>query len=377
MKKMNYLPWASVSLLLLTGCAQKNEFQAPPPPSVSVQTPLQKDVTIYSSYPGRLAARDTVEIRARIKGYLKTINFKDGQWVKKGDLLFTIEPEEYEAAVKSAKAKLAQAQATQKLADTTLQRTKSAYKTKAVSELDVLSAEANLQSAEAQVSEAQAALDNAKRNLSYTRICAPMDGRLFRRTMSIGNLVGDGSSTLLTELIVESPIDAYFNVDERQIGRFLDQKGVEGKHALEAAPPLSLELADGSIYSHKGKLDYFDPTVDPETGTLRARAVFPNDDHRLVPGFYGKILLPRKIKGALLVPKIAVSRDMRGDYLLVVNKENKVESRYVELGEETEEYQIITKGLSKEDRVIVDGIQRARPGLLVQITPESTPSSAK
>jgi RND family efflux transporter MFP subunit len=377
MKKINYLPWASVSLLLLTGCAQKNKFQPPPPPAVSVQAPLQKDVTIYSSYPGRLAARDTVEIRARIKGYLKTINFKDGQWVKKGDLLFTIEPEEYEAAVKSAEAKLAQAQATQKLADTTLQRTKSAYKTKAVSELDVLSAEANLQSAEAQVSEAQAALDNAKRNLSYTRICAPMDGRLFRRTMSVGNLVGDGASTLLTELIVETPIDAYFNVDERRIGRFLDQKGVGGKHALEAAPPLSLELADGSVYSHKGKLDYFDPTVDPETGTLRARAVFPNDDHRLVPGFYGKILLPHKIKGALLVPKIAVSRDMRGNYLLVVNKENKVESRYVELGEETEEYQIITKGLSKEDRVIVDGIQRARPGLLVQITPESTPSSAK
>jgi RND family efflux transporter MFP subunit len=307
----------------------------------------------------------------------KELGVKDGQWVKKGDLLFTIEPEEYEAAVKSAEAKLAQAQATQKLADTTLQRTKSAYKTKAVSELDVLSAEANLQSAEAQVSEAQAALDNAKRNLSYTRICAPMDGRLFRRTMSVGNLVGDGASTLLTELIVETPIDAYFNVDERRIGRFLDQKGVGGKHALEAAPPLSLELADGSVYSHKGKLDYFDPTVDPETGTLRARAVFPNDDHRLVPGFYGKILLPHKIKGALLVPKIAVSRDMRGNYLLVVNKENKVESRYVELGEETEEYQIITKGLPKEDRVIVDGIQRARPGLLVQITPESTPSSAK
>jgi len=377
MKNMNYLPWASVSLLLLSGCAQKNEFQAPPPPSVSVQAPLQKDVTIYSAYPGRLEARDTVEIRARVKGYLKTINFKDGQWVKKGDLLFTIEPEEYEAAVKSAEAKLAQAQATQKLADTTLQRTKKAYQTKAVSELDVLSAEANLQSAEAQVSEAQAALDNAKRNLSYTQILAPMDGRLFRRTLSVGNIVGDGSSTLLTELIAESPIDAYFNVDERRISRFLDQKGVGGKHALKAAPPLSLELADGTVYAQKGTLDYFDPTVDPETGTLRARAVFPNEDHRLVPGFYGKILLPHKIKDALLVPKIAVSRDMRGNYLLVVNKENKVESRYVDLGEETDEYQIIEKGLSVKDRVIVDGIQRARPGIEVQITPKSTPSSAK
>jgi len=359
-------PGLALSFLLSVGCAKKNEFQAPPPPEVTVQHPEQKDVTVYSGFPGRLVASDRVEIRARIKGFLKSIDFVDGQRVKKGDLLFTIEPMEYEAAVKSAEAKLAQAEAEIKLADATLQRTKKAYETKAVSELDVLSAEAKTQSAEASVMEAQAALDNAKLDLSYTRIKAPMDGRTARRSLSIGNLVGDGASTLLTTLVVEAPIDVFFNVDERTAIPFL-ANGVRNKKPKDAVPPVKLELADGTLHDEEGILDYTDPEIDPETGTLRVRAVFANKSVKLLPGLYGKILIPEKIENAILVPDLSILRDMSGSYVLVVTKENKVENRYVKRGRRVDTNRIIEEGLTADDRVIVEGLQHARPGITVRI----------
>ncbi len=356
----------TLALALSFGCAKKNEFKAPPPPEVTVRHPEQKDVTVYQGFPGRLVAHDSVEIRARVKGFLKTIDFVDGQRVKKGDLLFTLEPEEYEAAVKSAKAGLAQAQAARKLAETTLKRMKKAYETKAVSELDVLSAEAKMQSAEASVMEAQAALDNAKRNLSYTEIKAPMNGRLARRSLSVGNLVGDGTATLLTTLVVEAPIDVFFNVDERALLPFL-QKGVRETKPGEVIPPLKLELADGSLHDEEGLLDYIDPEIDPDTGTLRARAVFANKGTKLMPGLYGKILIPEKIKAAILIPDLAIQRDMSGSYVLVVTPENKVESRYIKRGALVNTNRIVTEGLAVDDRVIVEGLQRARPGIEVRV----------
>lgn len=354
------------TFLLTFGCAKRNEFQAPPAPEVTVQNPEQKDVTIYAGFPGRLVAHDDVEIRARIKGFLKSIDFIDGQRVEKGDLLFTIEPEEYEAAVKSAEARLAQAQATRKLADATLKRIQQAYKTKAVAELDVLSAEAEMQSAEASVMEAQAALDNAKLNLSYTKIKAPIAGRLARRTLSVGNLVGDGTSTLLTSLVVESPIDVFFNIDERTIAPF-KREGIRADNTGKKIPPVKLEMADGVLHIEDGRVNYTDPEIDPDTGTLRARAVFANKDLHLLPGMYGKILLPKNIKNAILVPDLAIQRDMSGAYVLVVTAENKVESRYIKRGALVDSNRIIKEGLAADERVIVEGIQRARPGIEVRV----------
>ncbi|MDF7808764.1 efflux RND transporter periplasmic adaptor subunit [Pontiellaceae bacterium B12219] len=372
MKTMLFVP--AVTVALLFGCAPKNEFQPPPPPGVTVQAPVKKTVTVYESFPGRLVAHDTVDIRARVKGFLQSIDFTDGQRVKKGDLLFTIEPEQYEAQVSSSEALLAQAQAAQKLAQATLQRTENAYKTKAVSEVDLLTSQANKQAADAAVMEAQAALDNAKLNLSYTRIHAPLDGRLARRALSVGNLVGDGQSTLLTTLVVEAPIDVFFNVDERAMLPFL-QKGIRNEiPKISTLPPVKLELADGSFHDGTGTVNYIDPAFDPETGTAQARAIFENADYKLIPGLYGNILIPRMIEDALLVPDLAVQQDMAGSYVLTVNSSNIVESVYVVKGPLVDTERVVEKDPTKdryltvEDRVVVNGLQRARPGIPVTAT---------
>ncbi len=354
------------SLLLSFGCAKKNEFKAPPPPEVTVETPEQRDVTTFTVFPGRIEAHDRVEIRARVKGFLKTIDFADGQRVAKGDLLFTIEPEAYSAALKSAEAKLAQAKASLKLAEATQQRTKKAYKTNAVSELDVLSAEAEMQGAEASVMEAQAMLENAKLDLSYTQIKAPMAGRLARRSLSVGNLVGDGQSTVLTTLVVEAPVDVFFNIDERTLLPYL-KTGIKGPKPEKEIPPVKLELADGTLHHEEGILDYLDPEIDPDTGTLRARAVFANEKTQLVPGLYGKILIPETVEMAILVPDLAIQRDMSGPYVLVVTAENKVESRYIKRGPLVQSKRIVEEGLATDERVIIEGLQRARPGITVRV----------
>jgi len=201
-----------------------------------------------------------------------------------------------------------------------------------------------------------------------------MSGRVARRSMSVGNLVGDGSSTLLTTLVVEAPLDVFFNVDERSMIPFL-QKGVRKVETEKVIPPLKLELADKTMHDEDGILNYVDPEIDPDTGTLRARAVFKNKELKLMPGMYGKILVPRKVPKAILIPEISIQRDMAGFYVLVVNKEGKVERREVVRGDQLKTQRIIKKGLSPKDKIIVEGIQRARPGISVKATePKTKPS---
>lgn len=379
MKKFLFMP--AVALTLLFGCAPTNEFKAPPPPGVTVQNPEQKTVTIYQTFPGRVVAHEEADIRARVKGFLKTIDFKDGQRVEAGDLLFTLEPEQYVATVKSAEAQLAQAHAALKLADATLKRNQDAFKSKAVSEVDVLTAEANSDSAQAQVMFAEAALQNAKLDLSYTKIYAPFAGRVARRSLSVGNLVGSGEATLLTTVVAEQPIDVFFNVDERALMPYR-RRDIGTKDDGKMLPPVKLELADGGEHSETGIVDYSDPEIDPDTGTLRVRAVYQNEGIYLLPGMYGKILLPQVVENAILVPDFAVQQDMAGHFVLTVNADNVIESIYVSKGDLVGTQRIVTKDPTRDreltisDRIVVNGLQRARPGIVVTASEASAAPAA-
>lgn len=345
---------------LLCSCTPKNEFVAPPPPPVTVATPLIQDVTVYQTFPGRVESVNAVDITARVSGFLEDAPFTEGQPVSKGDLLFTIEPDRYEAAVASAQATLAQAQAAQKLADASLQRKQKAFDAQAVSELDVLSAEAELQSAEAAIQTAEAGLITAELNLSYAHVLSPIDGWAGRHLVSQGNLVGVTGPTLLTTVVQLDPIYVYFNVAERALLPHLTTLT-----RTDDAPPLPnvlLETANGERYSHSGQIDFADNALNRQTGTLSVRARFANPDSQLRPGLFGRILVPRQLDQAVIVPDRAIQKDMAGTYVLTLDTSNIVQTSYVTTGDRIDEFRIITEGLSGTERVVINGIQRARPG---------------
>jgi RND family efflux transporter MFP subunit len=329
-----------------------------------VAPPDVRDVTVFASLPGRLRARDTIDIRARISGYLRSVEFTDGEVVEKGAQICVIEPEPYVAALKAAEARLEAARANQGIAQTNYDRRRQAYETRAISEIDLLSAQADLDAAKAAVLEREAAVSQALIDLSYTTNTAPASGRLGRRLVSAGNLVGNGEATLITTLVVEDPIDCYANVSERQLIEAMSRRAEEERSVTNEVT-VQLRLADGVVQAQSGTLDFIDNRVDPETGTIEVRARFPNPNLNLVSGFYGEILVPQDYPNAVLVPDLCVQRDIGGTYVLVVGAEDKVESRYIETGPKVDDQRIISQGLQGDERVIIVGLQRARPGIPV------------
>ena len=345
-------------------CSKKNDFVAPPPPSVTVQKPEQRDVTIYSDISARIESFQTVEVRARMAGFLRSIEFKDGQLVEAGQLLFKIEPEQYQAALDMAKAQLAQSEAQAELAQTRFERREMAYKTRAVSELDLLTARAELNVANASVRGAKASVKTAELNLSYTEVVAPTAGRVSRSLVHIGNLVGAGDATLLTILVVEDPVYVYAEMDEREVLPIL--RRVLQEDRLPRA--VKLQMADGVDYGEVGTPDYIDPIMDRETATITVRAVFPNPDTFLKAGMFARLMIPRELKGAILIPELAIQKNMLGAFVLCVNADNMVEKTYITTGARVDgNLRVVTEGLSVEDRVITGGMQRARPGSAVTV----------
>jgi len=354
---------ALAAAVWVVGCGERNTFVEPPPPRVTVAHPDVRTVTVYKSLPGRLQALDAVEIRARVSGYLQSIDFEDGQRVQAGKVLCVIEPEPYVATVTAAQAQLEGAKANEKIARANYDRRQLVYdKSKAVSQIDVLKAKADLDAASAAVLAAEAALTQANIQLSYTTNVAPVAGRVSRKRVSEGNLVGGANPTLITTLLVEHPIYLYFNANERDLLRWM---ALHDREAEGEGQGMKLRLADGTVYPQEGTVDYLDNRVDPETGTIEARAVFPNENGDLIPGLYGDLLAPQVYTNAVLVPDLAIQRDIGGAYVLIVGEGDEVDSRYVEPGPKVADQRIIEKGLDGSEQVVVEGVQRARPGLKV------------
>jgi RND family efflux transporter MFP subunit len=365
----------------LSACSQNPTFVAPPPPPVTVSNPLVAPVQDAADFTGQASASLTVDLVARVSGFLKEVRFGDGADVEKGQLLFQIEPDLYQAQVALNQATLDQQQATLKSAELDFDRKSTLQRQLAASQADYDKALSTRDGARASVAEAQANLKIAQLNLSYTKIEAPFSGRIGRRLVDAGNLVGQGSPTKLATLSQVDKIYVYFNVNERDLLRIredLDQRGLGRESVLKM--PVYAGLANEKGTPHEGHLDFIDTGVDPSTGTLMARAVFDNAKNILIPGLFTRIRIPVGApKQSLLVPETAISLDQVGPYVLLVDAGGVVALRRIKLGAVQNGLRVAAEGLAATDRVIIDGLQNATPGRKVSVQQgriaETAPSS--
>lgn len=359
---------AVIAVLALVSCDKPAPPAAPPPP-VTVARPLAQDVETFDEFTGTTEAVESAEIRARVPGFLQSIEFEPSSKVEKGDLLFVIEPAEYEAAVEMAEASLSKAKAEYEEAKWNSDRLEDLFKREVAAEKEVVEARMKLALTKAGVEAADAELTKAQLDLDYTQVRSPIDGMVGRNLVDVGNLVGAGEHTLLANVNRMDPIHAYYEANERLVLEHLARE--KQYESLEDNPNRRafLGLADEKGYPHEGVLDYVDNTVDPGSGTITLRSAFPNPDGRLFPGLFARIRMPAgRIDGALLVSECALASDQGGRYLLIVSDKNIVEQRPVEVGPAVGQRRVILSGVSADDWVVVNGLQRARPGR--KVTPE-------
>lgn len=320
-----------------------------------------KDIYPKSSFVAKIEAQDKVGLRARVQGFLQERLFKEGDIVKKGQPLFVIEPVNFEATVREAEANVAKARAAVKNTKAQYERAKTLYKTKDVSESKLDTEEAAFASAQASLAQAEAKLDLAKKDLEYTTITAPMDGKIGESVYSVGELIGP-SSGVLAEVVAVNPIDAVFSVSENEM--LLLQKNF--KHAETVK--VQFITSDGVLYPEDGKIDFVDVTLDEAMNTLKIKASFPNPDNKLISGQYGRVTLESQtpIK-EIVIPMKAVQQDMLGTYVYVINGENRIEKRDVTRGSELEGFDVvITSGLQAGDVIVTEGFQKIAPQALVK-----------
>ncbi len=378
-KPLRYLPTnmlLAALAVLLAGCpkqAQQPQQQQQQPPSVTVSRPITREVTDYYEFPGETWAVGEVEVRARVSGYIVRVNFHDGQEVKAGDLLFEIDPRPYKATLDRANAELMRAKALLAKFQAKLKREERLRPTGAISEEDYEDDVAQVGVAEASVQASEAAVRDAELNLEFTRVVSPITGQVSRARVTEGNLVqpGAGEAMVLTTVVTINPIYVYFNVEQplyTQYKEFVRRPGepIAPDRIKSLNIPVEIGLASEKGFPHRGVLDFVDNEVNTSTGTIRVRGIFDNSKRQLTPGLYVNVRLPfGKPHPALMIADQAVGTNQRQKFLMVVNKKNVAEYRPVELGPLRDGFRVIESGITADDRVIVNGLMRARPGTVV------------
>jgi membrane fusion protein, multidrug efflux system len=368
-RKMSRVAFAA-AVLAAAACAKK-EAPPPPPPDVKVATVLQKDVPIYVEAIGQTRGSTEIEVRARVEGFLQTVDFKEGNPVRKGQLLYTIDPAPLEANLAQAKGRLAEAQAQLARAHQDVARYEPLVAKNAISRQDYETAVAVETAAKASVEAAKAAADRAQIDVGYTRVVAPEAGLAGKTEVYPGTLVGRGQSTLLTHISQIGAIHVRFTIPERDYLYYAKKRQERSGSAGEATKqPFELVLADGSVHPEKGQLVFVDRNVDPETGTILMEAAFPNPGGILRPGQYARVRVAVDMKpGAILVPQRAVS-ELQGVYnVAVVGGDDTVEVRMVKPAQRIGTLWVVDSGLKAGDRIVVEGLQKVRPG--VKVKPEA------
>lgn len=364
----------SACLILLVSLASCKEQKAtpppppPPPPKVTVAQPVQRVVSDYLELNGNSQAAKTVQLVARVAGYLEKVLFQDGQQVKKGQPLFLIQQNTTQARLEQAEAQILQLKVQLEYAEMQLARFSNMLQHKAAAQSDVDNWRYQRDSARANLRSAEAQHDLARLDLGYTRVTAPFDGRIDRRLKDPGSLVGSGENTVLAELSQIDPICVYFTISDNDLARLTKSThGLPG-HGGANNRPISVGLAGEEGYPHQGRIDFAATGLTATTGSLLMRGVFPNPSGSILPGLQARVRVPLERKAAFLVPEVAVASDQQGSYLLIVDEKNLVERRNVKTGPPVDKLRVIEEGLQGKERVVVKGLLRAVPGR--PVTPE-------
>jgi RND family efflux transporter MFP subunit len=377
------LPAALLVLMTaLAGCEPSQPRAAaapPPPPQVTVAKPAKRLVADRDEYVGRFVAVDAIEVRARVSGYLDAVHFTDGQLVKKGDLLFTIDRRPFEATRAQAQASLAQARANLAYADADLERGQSLVRGSVITQQTFDQRTQAKRVAEASVAAQEAAVQQATLDLEFTELRAPVSGRIGDRRVAPGNLVTGGTTgttTLLATITSIDPIRFEFTMDETSYLRFIRIGGDGAATANRGVGvPVKLKLIDEAKFTHEGKTDFLDNAIDRASGTIRGRAQFANPDGTLTPGMFGRVQVAAAAPAeTLLVPDVAIGTEQVRKFVLVVDGDNVARPKYVTLGPVMDDLRVVTAGLEPDDRVIVNGLMRVRPG--VKVTPQEIVGTA-
>lgn len=368
MRSLRILGVSAAVATLVASCGEQQKAGGPPPPAVTVAQPVKQTVSDYDEYVGRFAAINSVEVRARVSGYLDSVDFKDGQMVKQGDLLFTVDKRPFQNALDQARATLNQARSNLAYAESDFTRGQQLVRDKTITEQTFEQRAQLLRNAQASVAGAEAAVKQAELDLEFTELRAPVDGRIGDRRVSPGNLVTGGTAgntTLLATIVSTDPIYFGFTFDEASYLRYerLAKQGQEDVASRNTGVPVTLKLIDEKDYDHKGRMDFVDNVIDTSTGTIRGRAVVPNPNGVFTPGMFARVRVPASSPyQALLVPDVAIGTEQVRKYVLVIDQSNTAQQKYVTLGQLVGGLRVIKEGIAANDRVVVNGMARVRPG---------------